>query len=181
MIIDEIKTVESPKVDERILNFLDYTVLMLSQVNTVEEIDMIMDDFLSKDIISIMEENKELFSSLSVIWLDTFERVCLKEEQNNFSLKILNLPIMFKNLEWKIEDQDKLHHIHEQAIAQTKNKDSLCPHLSLLFIEGLIFSSNIALNNFEIRAKEIASSQEEIEGIDSIISDILSLGWTQQS
>lgn len=177
MIIESTIETEKEQLDDRTLNFLDYIVLLLSQASSVEELDLVMDDFLSDDFMTIMESNKPLFSMLPIIWLDTFERVCFQENENNFSLKILWLPIMFNKLGWKIESQDKINTLHEAALVKSEQSTALYPNLVLLFIEGLIFPSNIALNKFEERAKRLLNTEEDETNVDALISDVISLGW----
>jgi len=175
----EVTESESAKlqVDEKILNFLDYIVLMLSQTNTVDEIDLIMDDFLSNDIFEVMEENRDQFSILSVIWLDAFERVCMKENENNFSLKMLWLPIMFNKLGWRIENQAKLDELRQRALTQTESSKVLYPNLALFFIEGLIFPEKQAMDNFKDRVQKLSNSEDDKLSINQLLEDIATLGW----
>jgi len=177
MIIEDIEKQQTSQAESQILNFLDYTVLMLSQASTVDEIDLLMDDFLSDDIMEIMQENKELFSVLSVVWLDTFERVCMRDEENNFSLKTLWLPVMFKNLGWHIEDQERLKSLHETARRNANESKDLFPFLVQLFVDGIYQNSDVALANFEEQVRKIADSEEDNANLDQLICDIMSLGW----
>ncbi len=177
MITENTKTKPAVQYDERILNFLDYIILLLSQANTVEEIDLIMDDFLSNDIVEILSENSELFSALPVVWLETFERVCMQKGETSFSLKTLYLPIMFKKLGWKIEDSEKLDRIHHFARKNVDQATILHPSLVLLFIEGLFLSPQTALSNFKENTERLNKTAEDEENINSILNDIKSLGW----
>lgn len=167
-------------VDEKILSFLDYIVLMLSQASSVEEIDMIMDDFISDDVMKIMSDNRQLFSILSVIWLEAFERVCLNDRENNFSLNILHLPVIFKKLNWHIEDREKLARIQESCLEKSEESTKLYPNLILLFAEGLIYSTEKALTNFENRVEGLINTTEDEIGITQLIRDIISLGWRSE-
>jgi len=175
--IENVVETEELKLDERTSNFFDYIVLLLSQATSVEDLDLIMDDFMSADFMTIMESNKPLFSMLPVIWLDTFERICLIENANDFSLKTLWLPIMFKNLGWRIECHEKLNELHEAALINSEQSTILYPNLVLLFIEGLIFPPNIALSKFKERIIGLLNTLDDQSSIDSLISDIVSLGW----
>ncbi|MDH3326107.1 MAG: hypothetical protein OEM38_05240 [Gammaproteobacteria bacterium] len=177
MIIENTQVEPKQETDERILNFLDYIVLMLSQANTVDELDLIMDDFSSNDILLIMEEHKQLFGVLSVICLDTFERICVKDDENNFSLKTLHLPIIFKRMGWKIESEARLADLHQISLKRSEESTILYPNLVLLFIEGLILPTNQALNNFEERVEGLLNSEEDESNINQLITDIASIGW----
>ena len=178
MIIEEVENTQNTQVDSQILNFLDYVVLMLSQARSVDELDLIMDDFMSDDIIEVIHNNKELFSVLSVVWLDTFERVCMRGEEHNFSLKILWLPIIFKQFGWRIEDRNRLRDLHTDAVQNATDAESLYPYLVLLFVEGIYLDIDNALANFEKRVRNIAKTDEDNENLDQLISDIMSLGWS---
>lgn len=178
MIIEEVENTQTTQVDPQILNFLDYVVLMLSQARSAEELDLIMDDFMSDDIIEVIHNNKELFSVLSVVWLDTIERICMRGEDHNFSLKILWLPIIFKQFDWRIEDKNRLRDLHTEATKNASEAETLYPYLILLFIEGIYLDTDKALANFEKQVRSIAKTEEDNENLDQLISDIMSLGWS---
>jgi len=184
MIIEHVENIEekvretaSALNEEKLLKFLDYFVLMLSQANTVEDIDLIMDDFLSEDVIHIIQENSELFNILSIIWIDTFDRICMKPGESNFSLKVLWLPILYKRFNWSLNDVDVFNTLHSKAESDVENSDSLCPYLNLLFVEGFTKSTEKALTNFKEKTEVLIQDKSEKENIESIISDVKSIGW----
>ena len=179
MITQEIEQQETQAVtyDENILNFIDYTVLLLVQVKTANDIDTIMDDFLSDDFIDLLVENKQLFSILSVVWMDAFKRVFINSEETSFSLKTLWIPVIFQKLGWTIEDKQSLSEIHTVCLKRANNDKSLYNYLVLLFVEGIFSSLDFAFDNFRKNVESIASSEEDTKNIDVLFDDIASLGW----
>jgi len=183
MIIDKIEPqkTESVTYDENILNFIDYTVLFLVQAQSAEDVDIIMDDFLSDDFIDIMVENKKLFSILAVVWMDLFKRVFISGNESSFSLKVLWIPVIFQKLGWTIEDKASLSEIHTTCLKKANKDDSLYNYLVLLFVEGIFSSLEFASDNFRKNARSIATSDEDIEKVEKLFEDIASLGWPNQS
>ena len=167
--------------EENILNFLEYTILLLSQVSSADEADIIMDDFLSDDFIDILVENKELFSILGIVWLDVFKRVFIFSNESSFSLKTLWIPVLFHKLDWSIEHNATLIELHSACENKIKDDNSLYNHLVLLFIEGMYFSLEQGIDNFKSSVKNLATSDEDIESINRLFDDLASLGWPQNT
>jgi len=174
----EVSTPSPEKISqENLMNFLDYTVLMLSQVNTVDDMDLIMDDFMAEDVMQTFRENSELFSILSIIWLNTFERVLVNSDETAFPLKVLKIPVLFREFHWTVEDKKLLSTIHTECLLKTLDSDFLYHMLTLLFIEGIALSEEEALANFRENVKKIVRSEEDELVVQNMMNDIQSLGW----
>lgn len=168
--------VEYP-VSNELLNFLDYTVLLLSQVNTSDEVDLIMDDFSSSDLVKILSENREFFSVLSSVWLTAFKRVFILNGDQDFPMKLLRIPALINELNW---DQNCVEHakdIHRECLMMTLQNKSLTNLLLLLFLEGIIYSSQEAINNFINNIEPLIENEEDRQGVNVVIEDLVSLGW----
>lgn len=178
-----IEMIESPEINqdldqETLLNFLDHTVLLVSQAQTAEDIDLLMDDFMSEDVQQILTENKDLFSLLNAVWFSSFKRVFIDERSESFPLKVLWLPVLFKKLGWTIEDIETFEQANFTFRSQTQNKNDLYKFLVELFLNGLKFELDTSFKLFKnkIEAIELTSKKDHNQ-IATILSDIESLGW----
>ncbi|MDX1811514.1 MAG: hypothetical protein R3240_06175 [Gammaproteobacteria bacterium] len=164
-----------------LFNFFDYTVLLITQANTAEDIDLLMDDFMSPDVINILEENKGLFSLLNAIWFTTFKRVFVDKRSESFPLKMLALPILFKRMGWEIEDIETFENANFEFRTKTQGKNDLYAHLVQLFMNGLKFTPSVALNLFKDKIEALDVSEQDKANIDVMIKDIEELGWVESN
>ena len=155
-----LKTETEEHVNQELLNFLDYTVLLLSQANTAEEIDLIMDDFMSEDLLTILSNNNSMFNILSIIWLNTFKRVFFTNNEKDFPLKLMRISSLFKELNWKSKCEELLAETHRECLMLTVEDNSVRNFLLLLFIEGIIFSYQNAVDKFENRISNRMEDRE---------------------
>lgn len=174
--------IASPKIDtnldqEALFNFLDHVVLQLTQVKNAEEVDLIMDDFMSNDFLDILSGNKEFFSLLNVIWFNTFKRVFIDERSDSFPLKVLLLPVLFKQLGWEIEDIETFEEANYKFRSQTAFKNDLYKLLVELFLNGLKFDTKTSFNLFKKKVESLEMSESDKENIPKMLQDIESLGW----
>jgi len=167
----------TPTVNEELLNFLDYTVLLLSQANTVDEIDLIMDDFMSEDIIHVFSENNLIFNIIPIVWLNTYKRVVHENGNHDFPLKLLWLPVLFKNLDWQIYDNNDLQSIYGEALSKLEEDLSLFNMLNILFLEGLLGKFSNAYSNFNRMCSKLSLTDQENLDLENIKTDIRALGW----
>lgn len=177
----ELEKPQTRSYDENILNFLDYTILLLSQANTADDVDIVMDDFVSDDFYNLLNENKELFNILAPVWVDVFDRVFVSGNESSFSLKALRIPVLIKEFDWVIENASNLSNLHTKCLNKIEKDESLYNYLTLLFVEGIYFSLESAFDNFKIHANSLASSQSDIDDIQDLCDDISSLGWPQNT
>ncbi len=164
--------------DENILSFLDYTVLILSQANSANDVDIIMDDFLSDDFIDILSNDRDLFGMLAPIWMDVFSRVFVTSDETSFSLKSLWIPVLINKLNWTIENKSTVSDLHKFCLEKVKKESSLYNYLSLLFVEGVLFTPDSAFNNFKLHTESLIKSQNDANELSRLHNDIISLGWT---
>jgi len=163
---------------EALFNFLDHTVLLITQASNAEEVDLLMDDFMSDDILQILESNKEFFSLLNAVWFSTFKRIFIDVRSESFPVKVLWLPVLFDKLGWKIEDIETFEQANFAFRNQTQQQNDLYKHLVELFLNGLKFELETAYNVFKTKIDSIEYSDEkDKESIETMINDIESLGW----
>ncbi len=167
----------TPTVNEELLNFLDYTILLLSQANTVDEIDLIMDDFMSEDIIHVFSENNLIFNIIPIVWLNTYKRVIHASSSHDFPLKLLWLPILFKNLGWELNGNSELQIIYGEALSKLEEDLSLFNMLNILFLEGLLGKFSSAYSNFNRMCSKLNLTDQEGIDLENIKTDIRELGW----
>ncbi len=172
---------EAVSFDENILNFLDYTVLLLSQANSANEVDILMDDFLSDDFIDLLVENKQLFSILGVVWMETFNRVFIAGNESSFSLKTLWIPVLFHKLDWTLEDKAALSDLHTLCLKKANNEPNVYNYLVLLFVEGMFSSLEFAFQNFTKNVTSLATTDEDKDNLKNLFDDIASLGWPRST
>jgi len=170
-------TEPTPIVNEELLNFLDYTILLLSQANTADEIDLIMDDFMSEDIIHVFSKNSLFFNIIPIVWLNTYKRVIHANVNRDFPLKLLWLPILFKNLGWEIHGNNELQMIHGEALNNLEEDLSLFNMLNILFLEGLLGKFSSAYSNFNRMCSKLTLTDQEKADLDNIKADVRALGW----
>lgn len=163
---------------EAIFNFLDHTVLLITQAKNAEDIDLLMDDFMSDDIMLTLEEHKELFSLLNVVWFSAFKRIFIDERSDSFPLKVLWLPVMFKKLDWEIEDIATFEEANFSFRMRNQQSNDIYKHLVELFLNGLKFELDTAFKLFkdQVTTLELANEDDQ-ESIDTMLEDIASLGW----
>jgi len=164
-------------ISRELLNFLDHTVLLLSQVNNSEEIDLIMDDFRSKDLFNIFSENREFFGILSAVWLTTFKRVYLENSTQEVPLKLLYVPVLFKEFGWDKQCIESAKDIHRQCLIAMLKNNSLTNILLLLFIEGIVDTHQEAIDNFKLNIGKLVETDDDKKYIEIVLEDIKSLGW----
>jgi len=183
MMTNEIEREESltSEAEKEILNFLDFAVLMLSQVNNAEDVDIIMDDFLSDEMYNVLNNNQALFSVLSIVWVNTFNRVFVEREEISFPIKLLRIPVLFDKFNWKIEDQAMLSSIHSKCLLKVIEENTLTNLFILLFIEGIFYSQEMALGNFKGNVKKIAKTDDDKMIVNELIENLETLGWPKST
>lgn len=180
IVLDQVET-KSNLDQEAVLNFLDHSVLLISQVQTAEDVDLLMDDFMSDDIVNIFENNKEMFSLINAVWFQAFKRIFVDQKSESFPLKMLWLPIMFKKFGWEIEDIETFEAANFKFRKDNENKNDIYKHLVELFLNGLKFNTHVAYSLFKRRLETLNVSPTDKENIESIITDLDELGWNKET
>lgn len=164
--------------NELLFNFLDHMVLLITQAKNAEEVDILMDDFMSDDVLKTLTDNKEFFSLLNVVWFSTFNRVFIEQRSESFPLKVLWLPILFKQLGWEIEDIETFELANYNFRNQTQQKNDLYKHLVELFLNGLKFDASAAYKLFKDKIDKLElKTKQEKKNISMMLKDIESIGW----
>lgn len=164
--------------ERALFNFLDHTVLLITQASNAQEIDLLMDDFMSDDVLKLLENNADFFGILNAVWLSTFKRIFIDQRSDSFPLKVLWLPVLFKQLNWEIEDIETFEKANFEFRQKTQNNNDLYKQLVELFLNGLKFRPETAYNLFKDNIEKIdVSTKEEVENITAMLKDIESLGW----
>ena len=163
--------------DENILNFLEYTISLISEAKTAQEVDLLMDDFVADDMTNLLTEHKNMFRVLSVIWLNTFKRVFIQSEENSFPVNVLWLPILFARLGWELKDKNHLHNLFQACLSKAEKNASLYDYLCLLFIDGLLNTPHEAYERFEKAIKLFEVNDLEKKKLEAMCGEIESLGW----
>ena len=70
--------------ERALFNFLDHTVLLITQASNAQEIDLLMDDFMSDDVLKLLENNADFFGILNAVWLSTFKRIFIDQRSDSF-------------------------------------------------------------------------------------------------
>ncbi len=160
-----------------LLSFLDHTVLQISQAHSAEEVDLLMDDFLSHDVINIFRNNSEMFSLLNAVWLNTFKRIFIEQRSDSFPLKVLWLPLLFNDFGWEIEDIETFESANMCFQSQHLDQSDLYKHLVELFMNGLKFNPQVSFNLFKKRLDNLKLSNSDQTKVKTLIQEIEELGW----
>ena len=171
------KQSEAVPADENILNFLEYTISLISEAKSAQEVDLLMDDFVADDMTNLLTEHKYLFRVLSVIWLNTFKRVFLQSEENSFPVNVLWLPVLFKRLDWELKDKNHLQNLFQTCLSNAEKNGSLYDYLCLLFVDGLLNTPRDAFLRFEVAVKSFKVNDLEKQKLEGLCGEIKSLGW----
>ena len=173
--VEEINQAVEP--DENLLNFLEYTISLISEARSAQDVDLLMDDFIANDMTELLSENKYMFRVLSVIWLNTFKRVFMQSDEKSFPVNVLWLPVLFKKLGWELKDKSHLNNLFQTCLASAEDNASLYDYMCLLFIDGLLNSPKDAYPRFEGMIKGFDVNDLEKQKLDSLLTEIKSLGW----
>ncbi len=157
--------------------FLKNTTLLLSQINTVDDLNLLLSEFMSKDLIKKLFDNNIEFDILPSFWFNVYKRLIYENKQQKFPLKLLWLPILFKNLSWKLENIDELQTIHGEYIKKMQQDISLNNILNMLFIEGLLGNFSSAYSNFNHMSSKLPNTEIENNDLDNMKKQLRSLGW----
>ena len=181
MINTELKPLENTEqevvVDENILSFLEYTISLISEARTAQDVDLLMDDFIANDMTNLLTENKYMFRVLSVIWLNTFKRVFMQSNEQSFPVNVLWLPVLFNRLGWELKDKNHLNNLFQTCVSNADSNNSLYDYLCLLFIDGLLNSTHDAYERFVKTVDVFEMNDIERQQFESMLSEIRSLGW----
>ena len=181
MINAELKTKQDSDevvgVDENILNFLEYTISLISEARTAQDVDLLMDDFIAEDMTNLLTENKYMFRVLSVIWLNTFKRVFINRQEKSFPVNVLWLPILFGRLGWELKDKNHLNNLFQTCMENAEENSSLYDYLCLLFIDGLLNNSHDAFLRFKGVIESFDVNDIERQKLESLLGEISRLGW----
>lgn len=162
---------------EALLNFLDHTVLLITQAKNAEEVDLLMDDFMSEDIVNLLEDNKDMFSLLNAVWFNTFKNIFIEKRSDSFPLKVLWLPLLFKKLGWEIEDIETFEEANFKFRLENQYNNDIYKNLVELFLNGLKFNCQVAFQLFKNKVSVMEISDEDRQNIKVMIEEIEELGW----
>jgi len=168
---------EIVNVDENIINFLEYTISLISEAKSAQDVDLLMDDFMADDMTKLLTENKYMFRVLSVIWLNTFKRVFMNSEEKSFPVNVLWLPILFSRLGWELKDKNHLNNLFHTCMSNAEESNSLYDYLCLLFIDSLLHSAHDAFQRFKGAVESFEVNDIERQQLDAMLGEISSLGW----
>jgi len=171
------RTQEQIPADENILNFMEYTISLISEAKTAQDVDLLMDDFVADDMTDLLTEHKYMFRVLSVIWLNTFKRVFLQGSENSFPVNVLWLPVLFSKLGWELKDKNHLNSLFQTCMENAEQKNSLYDYLCLLFIDGLLNNPSDAFVRFDGVIKSFDVNDIEKQKLEGLCNEIKSLGW----
>lgn len=181
MIHAEVNTIEqddqSVAADENLLNFLEYTISLISEARSAQDVDLLMDDFIANDMTNLLSENKYMFRVLSVIWLNTFKRVFMQAEEKSFPVNVLWLPVLFNRLGWELKDKNHLNNLFQTCLTNAEKNNSLYDYMCLLFIDGLLNVPHEAYKRFEMALNGFEVNDLEKQKLDSLLGEVKSLGW----
>jgi len=163
--------------DENILNFLEYTISLISEAKSAEDVDLLMDDFIANDMTDLLKEHKYMFRVLSVIWLNTFKRVFMQGQENSFPVNVLWLPVLFDKLGWELKDKNHLNNLFQSCVSNAEKNNSLYDYMCLLFIDGLLNVPHEAYARFENAINGFEVNDLEKQKLDGLLAEVRSLGW----
>ncbi len=163
--------------DENILNFMEYTISLISEAKTAQDVDLLMDDFIADDMTNLLSEHKYLFRVLSVIWLNTFKRVFMQGQGNSFPVNILWLPVLFNRLGWELKDKNHLNNLFQTCLESAEKNNSLYDYLCLLFIDALLNTPSEAFVRFDGAIRSFEVNDFERKKLTDLCGEIKSLGW----
>jgi len=163
--------------DENILNFLEYTISLISEARSAQDVDLLMDDFIASDMTNLLSEHKYMFRVLSVIWLNTFKRVFMQGNENSFPVNVLWLPILFEKLGWELKDKNHLNNLFQTCLSKAEKNDSLYDYMCLLFIDGILNNPRESYLRFEKAVNGFDVNDLEKQKLDGLLIEVKSLGW----
>lgn len=157
--------------------FLKNTIDSLAQINTVDELNFLLSEFMSKDLIKKLFDNSIAFNTLPSFWFNAYKRFINENNQEIFPLKLLWLPILFNNLSWKLENTDELQTMHGEYITKMQYYLSLNNMLNMLFIEGLLGNFSSAYNNFDRMSSKLSNTDIKRHDLEKLKEKLRNLGW----
>ncbi len=99
----EIPSIDFPLNDKDVLGFVDYTILLLAGAETPADLDYSLDAFLAPPVQEYIRRHADNIDILASIWINAAERIIFNGEIKAFPVRMLQLAVLFKEWQWKVE------------------------------------------------------------------------------
>lgn len=167
-------TFQFPLYKDDPLSFIDTSVLALTQVQDVFQLNEVLSAFLSEDVQNFVDVHKESFFLLSQVWNDAIQRIVLDVDDIIFPDGLLMIPPIFQKLDW-VDHADSWSLMHKKYASSFENEPCLPFSLALLFIEAMQGNMSHAIDQF-IEREAILNDDDTLHA-ERYLSNLQFFGW----